>query len=71
MSNGLTVERLQGDRVRVTDSSCQWSTIYIVFDGIILCESGVDQSLYRYAVKALLNEKTDSVSILRRAGVRS
>jgi hypothetical protein len=54
MSNGLTVERLQNGRVRVFDSACKWNTVYLVFDNIILCESGFDHSRYRYAVRNLL-----------------
>jgi hypothetical protein len=73
MGHGLTVERLKDSRIRVFDSACQWTTIYLVFDGIILCESGTDCLEYRLAAESL--EKTDgSVStfeIYRRAGVRS
>jgi hypothetical protein len=74
MGHGLTVERTDVNHVRVFDSACQWSTVYVLFEGLILCESGIDHSKYRYAVRELLDEKTDgSVStyeIYRRAGVR-
>jgi hypothetical protein len=72
MSNGLTVERLKDGRISVFDSSCKWTTVYIQFEGILLCESGHDHSKYRYAVRELDERIDGSVStfeIYRRAGV--
>lgn len=56
MGYGLTVVRLSDGRISVFDSATQQTTIYAIdADGIILCESGKDDSQYRYAVRRLLS----------------